>query len=295
MKLLVISPVPPEPPTAGNRARIFNLIAHLEQLAHDVTFAYVPYEPADYEAMERRLGHRLHVLRSEGLYHNTFAGRPKRKILRALNLRSAHSWGVDDWFDDKLLAQARVLQNRRSFDFILVEYVYLSKLAPAFPHSVRTIIDTHDLMGDRRKIYLQRRFCEIQVGVPDCELAIARPASEGGTWPDSVLALGQMKSLASLCSGQALKTIEALNHGKPLVATTAGVRGLGRQFVNTCVVAQSASEFAQRIIGLLQSKAARARLSENALAAARAWRLQQLAALDAAVKRDRRSKPVSSQ
>jgi hypothetical protein len=47
MKLLVISPVPTEPPTAGNRARICNLIAQLEQLAHHVTFAYVPYEPAE--------------------------------------------------------------------------------------------------------------------------------------------------------------------------------------------------------------------------------------------------------
>src|SRR5436190_539966 len=114
MKLLVISPVPTDPPTAGNRVRICNLIALLEQLGHDVTFAYVPYEPADYEAMERRLGHRLHVLRSGGPPHHTLAGRAKRKILRALNLRSAHLWGVDDWFDSKLLSQARDLQNRGS-------------------------------------------------------------------------------------------------------------------------------------------------------------------------------------
>ena len=99
------------------------------------------------------------------------------------------------------------------------------------------------------------------------------PGNEGGTWPDSVLALGQMKSLASAYASAVLinpvmfgtslpvKTIEALNHGKPLVATTAGVRGFGPQFVNACVVAQSASKFAQRVIGLLQSKAARARLS----------------------------------
>jgi polysaccharide biosynthesis protein PslH len=389
MKLLLISPVPTDPPTAGNRARICNLIAILEQLGYDVTFAYVPYESADYEAMERRLGHRLHILRSEGSPHHTVAGRAKRKILRALNLRSAHLWGVDDWFDGKLLSQVRDLQNRRSFDVVVIEYVYLSKLATAFPHSVRTIIDTNDLMGDRHKIYLQsgmqpawfattpdeeiralnranaviaiqheeaaylrqrlsgevfcvgyigttdseptpdpggRRllfvgsanpinvrglewflqsaFPEIQARVPDCELAIAGPASVGRAWPDSVVALGQMKSLVSAYASAAVvinpitfgtglpvKTIEALSHGKPLVATAAGVRGLGSQFASACVVAQNASEFAQGVIELLQSKAARARLSENALAAVRTWRVQQLAALDAAVKGDGRSKP----
>ena len=390
MKLLIISPVPTDPQTAGNRARVSNLITVLEQLGHDVTFAYVPYEPADYEAMERRFGRRLHILRSEGPPVHSRAGRAKRKILCALGLRSAHVWCVDDWFDNGLLSQVTQLQNAGGFDAVFIEYVFLSKLATIFPDSVRTIIDTHDLMGDRHKLYLdsgmqpawfatnpeeeiralnradaviaiqheeaaylrqrlsgevfcvghigktdseplpdpggrrllfvgsenpinirglewflQSAFPEIQARVPDCELAIAGPASEGRAWPDSVLALGPMKSLASAYASAAVvinpvtfgtglpvKTVEALSHGKPLVATAAGVRGLGSQFTSACVVAQNASEFAQRVIELLQSKAARARLSENALAAVRAWRLQQLAALDAAVKGDRRSKPM---
>ena len=128
--------------------------------------------------MERRLRHRLHVLRSGAPYHDTCRQSQTQDITGTKSQISSFV-GVNDWFDDKLLAQARVLQNRRSFDFILVEYVYLSKLSTAFPHSVCTIIDTHDLMGDRRKIYLQWRFCEISGGVPDCEMAIARPATRG--------------------------------------------------------------------------------------------------------------------
>ena len=155
MKLLIISPIPTDPQTAGNRARVSNLIAILEHLGHDVTFAYVPYETADYQAMELRLGSRLHILRSEGPPLHTLVGRAKRKILRALSLRSAHLWCVDDWFDNGLLSQVMRLQNTGGFDTVLIEYVFLSKLATLFPESVRTIIDTHDLMGDRHKIYLK--------------------------------------------------------------------------------------------------------------------------------------------
>lgn len=64
MKVLVVSPVPTDPPIAGNRARIAALITALVRLGHDVTFAYVPYEMVDYDRMRMRLGTRLHVLRA---------------------------------------------------------------------------------------------------------------------------------------------------------------------------------------------------------------------------------------
>lgn len=62
MKLLVVSPVPSDPPTAGNRARVAALFAALVHLGHDVTFAYVPFETADYQKMRVRLGDRLAVM-----------------------------------------------------------------------------------------------------------------------------------------------------------------------------------------------------------------------------------------
>ena len=50
------------------------------------------------------------------------------------------------------------------------------------------------------------------------------------------------------------------------------------------MVAENAGEFARLVVELLKDKAGRARLSQNAYAAAHTWRLQQFAALDAAVK-----------
>jgi glycosyltransferase involved in cell wall biosynthesis len=382
MKLLIVSPVPPEPQTAGNRARVSNLITILEHLGCDVTFAYVPYESADYKAMEARLGHRLRCLQSKTPPFQTVTGRAKRKVQRILRLRSARLWRVDEWFDDSLLSQVTSLQKKEHFDTALIEYVFLSKLACVFPGSVRTIIDTHDLMGDRDKIYLNcglqpawfattpkeeiralnradaviaiqqeearylRRyvsaevFCVGHVGaldirpvadpggsrilfvgsanpinihglewfvrsvlpkirarIPDCELAIAGPAGSGRTWPNGVFALGPVESLAlayaeaalvinpvTFGTGLPVKTIEALSYGKPLVATTAGVRGLALQFAEAFYVAEDADGFARAVVELLQNRAARARLSQNALAAMHSWRLQQLATLDYAIK-----------
>jgi glycosyltransferase involved in cell wall biosynthesis len=385
MKLLIISPVPTDPQSAGNRARVSNLISTLEHLGHDVTFAYVPYEAADHKAMERRLGNRLHVLKSEGPPFQSLARKTKRKIQRTLGLRSAHLWRVDEWFDDGLISQVTSLHDAQRFDAVLIEYVFLSKLVCAFPTTVRTIIDIHDLMGDRDRIYLESgmqptwfathptdeiralsranaviaiqeeesaylrqrisgevfcvghigkldatplpdpggtrilfvgsanpinihglcwfvesAFTQIRARIPSCELVIAGAASRRRRWPDGVISLGEVEALAPVYAqaalvinpvafgtGLAVKTIEALSYGKPLVATAAGVRGLGPQFAEAFLVANNAGRFAQLVIELLQNTAARARLSQNAFAAVQAWRLQQIASLDSAVQGDR--------
>jgi glycosyltransferase involved in cell wall biosynthesis len=154
MKLLIVSPTPTDPPLAGNRARVLALILALDRLGHDVTFAFVPYETADYEKMRQRLGDRLRILQATPPPFQSVAARLQRKIKRTLGLKSAHLWKVDEWFDESLLPQIQHLQNKECFDAVLIHYVFLSKLVDALPTSVRTIIDTHDLMGDRHKRYL---------------------------------------------------------------------------------------------------------------------------------------------
>ena len=81
-----------------------------------------------------------------------------------------------------------------------------------------------------------------------------------------------------------MKTIEALSYGKAVVATAAGARRLRSEFAAVLSIAQNGDTFAQRVIELLQNKAARVELSQNAVATINTWRLHQLAALDAAVK-----------
>lgn len=158
MKLLLVSPVPTDPLSAGNRARVLNLFAALEQLGHDATFAYVPYEhDVDFRAMEKRLQHKLKVLSASRPPFPSHVGKVKRKMKRMLGFQSARLWDVDEWFDPGLIPQIVSLQSKHGFDTVLIEYVFLSKLATALPKSVRTVIDTHDLFGDRDKLYLENR------------------------------------------------------------------------------------------------------------------------------------------
>jgi polysaccharide biosynthesis protein PslH len=381
MKLLMVSPVPTDPITAGNRARVSTLLTLLTRLGHDVTFAYVPYEPADHDAMRNRLGERLRVLRSDAPPFPTFSGRVKRKLARVLRLRSAHLWDVDEWFDDRLLPQAAALQKLEQFDSVLIEYVFLSKLVDAFPERTRTIIDTQDLMGNRHKLYVKAGvppawfatpprqeikalnradaviaiqqheeqylksktsadvFCVGHIGaldlqpmpdpggtrilfvgsdnpinlhalqwftdsvlpdirrkIPTCQLALAGPISCQRTWPDGTLILGTPSDLGPAYAGAtlvinpvlfgtglAIKTVEALTYGRPLVATPAGLRGLGLEFACAVSVAESPQEFAEKVIELLKSPKARTRLTQNATSVLRQWRSRQVANLEAAI------------
>jgi hypothetical protein len=381
MKLLMVSPVPTDPLTAGNRARVSALLNLLTFLGHDVTFAYVPYEPADHNAMRNRLGDRLRVLESDAPPFPTFSGRAKRKLARVLRLRSAYLWDVDEWFDDRLLPQVARLHKLEQFDSVFIEYVFLSKLVDALPQRTRTIIDTHDLMGDRHKLYVEAGlppawfatlprqeikalnradaviaiqqheekylknkisadvFCvghicaldpqpkpdpggtrilfvgsdnpinsnalrwftdsvlpDIRRKVPTSHLALAGPICYAQTWPTETLILGTLPDLAPAYAGatlvinpvlfgtgMAVKTVEALTYGRPLVATPAGLRGLGSEFADAVSVAESANEFAERTIELLQSQEARNRLTQNATSVIRQWQSRQVANLEAAV------------
>lgn len=382
MKLLVVSPVPTDPLSAGNRARVLTLFAALEQLGHDATFAYVPYEyDADFRAMEQRLRHKLKILSAARPPFPNGMGRIRRKMKRTLGLQGAGLWDVDEWFDPALIPQIVSLQSEHGFDTVLIEYVFLSKLATALPKSVRTVIDTHDLFGGRDKLYLENRLSpawfattarqeiralkrasaviaiqpeeaeylksrgcpevfsvghiptqitplpdpggfrllfvgsghsiniqglerfvefvlpQIRAAIPNCELAIAGPAGHSRKWPDTVLVLGEIESISAAYAeaaivinpvtfgtGIAVKTVEALSYGKPVVATVAGARGLGSEFASALSIAQNDNEFAQMVIVLLGSKAARAELSRNAIGAVSTWKENQLSALDAALR-----------
>jgi glycosyltransferase involved in cell wall biosynthesis len=392
MKVLIVSPVPTDPPVAGNRARVAALFAALVRLGHDVTFAYVPYEIADYHKMRQRLGDRLRILQTSAPPFESVAARLRRKVKRKFGFNSAHLWRVDEWFDESLLPQILRLQERECFEAVLIEYVYLSKLACGLPTSVRTIIDTHDLMGDRHKQYLTagmqptwfatkpaeeisalsradaiiaiqeeeaeylRRtvssevfvvgpligldvspppdpggarilfvgssnpinvqglewfvgsvFPKIRKEMPNSEVAIAGPVGHERSWPDGTIVLGNLDSLAKAYAdatlvinpvrfgtGAPIKTIEALSYGKAVVATPAGVRGLEADFYGAVSIVESPDEFAEKVLELLESKAARPAMSRKAIAASDEWQRRQLAMLHAAITGQRLANQIGS-
>jgi polysaccharide biosynthesis protein PslH len=383
MKVLIVSPSPTDPAVAGNRVRIAALFTALVRLGHDVTFAYVPYHdvPADYDKMAQRLGGRLRILHAGVPPFQSTAAKLQRKVKRRFRFKSAHSWRVDEWFDEGLVPQLRCLQARESFDCVLIEYVYLSKIASVLPPAVRTIIDTHDLFGDRHirsldagsrpcgfattvaeetsalnradaviaiqqeeaeylrrtissevftvghlidldvspladsggtrilfvgssnpynvqglEWFLDRVFPRIRKEIPDVELAIAGPVGHKRTWPSGTSVLGTQESLAAAYAdatlvinpilfgtGLAIKTIEALSYGKPVVATPAGIRGLEADFHGAFLLAETPDAFVEQVLELLENGAARSAMSHQAIAASGEWQRRQLTMLNAAI------------
>ncbi|ABM93695.1 glycosyltransferase family 4 protein [Methylibium petroleiphilum] len=156
MKILVVSPVPTDPPNAGNRVRIATLAQALATSGHDVHFAYVPMEQADTEAMAARFSPaRLHMLpwaRRGGA--RLLALRALRKLGRLLKLDAGYMLGLDEWYDERITHALRDLHAAHRFDAVLVEYVFMSKALQAFGPGCLRLLDAHDSFGMRHRHYL---------------------------------------------------------------------------------------------------------------------------------------------
>ncbi len=74
---------------------------------------------------------------------------------------------------------------------------------------------------------------------------------------------------ALLMSGFKIKSLEALSHGVPLVATTAGLAGLMETVGRGSFLADTAEEFARHVVALIRDPLARSTASEEAIALVR--------------------------
>jgi glycosyltransferase involved in cell wall biosynthesis len=84
-------------------------------------------------------------------------------------------------------------------------------------------------------------------------------------------------------TGLAIKTIEALSYGKPVVATPAGIRGLKADFQGAFLLAETPDTFVEHVLELLENGAARSAMSHKAIAASGEWQHRQLTMLNAAI------------
>jgi glycosyltransferase involved in cell wall biosynthesis len=80
-------------------------------------------------------------------------------------------------------------------------------------------------------------------------------------------------------TGLSIKSIDALRHGRPLVTTPSGGRGLDDGAGTVFLQAQSAEAFADHVVGLLQSPDRRAELARRAADFARRHRERSIHAL----------------
>jgi glycosyltransferase involved in cell wall biosynthesis len=157
MKILIVSPTPTHPSSAGNRARVGAIARALKDARHTVHFALVPMEGGDIAVMNRFFEGKLTVLPYRApSAHRGWGARLRRRVSALLGRVSAFVWGVDDWYDHGISAALADLHAKERFDAVIVVYVFLSKALDAFPDTVLKILDTNDRFADRHLHYLRR-------------------------------------------------------------------------------------------------------------------------------------------
>ena len=148
-KILVISPIPTHPQTAGNRTRICTLLGCLRDIGHEVHFLYVNSEPwlADRTRMEECWGRNFHFVpyNFPGRSLRRYAGRLKFLFERGF----LHIQPVDYRYDSTLDGYLQNLISLVKFDAVIVEYIFWSRALECFPPGVLKIIDTLDVFTGR--------------------------------------------------------------------------------------------------------------------------------------------------
>jgi len=150
--VLVISPTPSHPQTAGNRARIFSLLSSIVSLGYNVHFLHVNKEDGDTGAMQNYWGDRFYSF--DYRRPNNQFRQLNRRIRRRLKLPGAYTYGIDEWYDPNLDDFIAKLTSKNCFKAVMVEYVFLSRALECFDADVLKIIDTHDVFTDRHLHYL---------------------------------------------------------------------------------------------------------------------------------------------
>ena len=153
-KILMITPVPSHPQTAGNRARIYNLAGCIKQLGHELYVAHVERETGDRVAMQECWG-RDYFFSIPYTRPKKIMFRIRRKLNTLTNSESKYNLHIDDWYDESIDHQLKELQREINFEVVIVEYAFFSKALKCFPSHVLKIIDTHDVLTDRHKLYLR--------------------------------------------------------------------------------------------------------------------------------------------
>ncbi len=151
--ILFISPVPFIPASAGNRQRVAQLVRLFEAWKCRVHFLHVAQVDGDRHAMSRAL---------QGRYHwhpNRKAPRPWRPWVVRTTLAKRFkryplcNLDADAWYHASIGRRARELVVRHGVDIVVCEYAFHSRALLALP-GVVTLIDAHDVFGDRYRMYL---------------------------------------------------------------------------------------------------------------------------------------------
>lgn len=152
--VLVISPTPSHPQDAGNRARIFSLLTGLKATGHKVAFVFVKKERGGDEAEMATAWDAFFPISyqrpADSWYKQAFD-----KLSKILGRQSGLPYRIDDWYTTDITRSLETIRGQVQPDVVLVEYVFLSRALECFGPETLKFLDTHDILGDRHRIYLE--------------------------------------------------------------------------------------------------------------------------------------------
>ncbi|MCB0416522.1 MAG: glycosyltransferase family 4 protein [Bdellovibrionales bacterium] len=149
-RILVFSPVPTHPQSAGHRTRVYSITRCLRALGHKVGFVYLrgmnQHFDEDLASMKQEFGNDFFVPEFEERYNGKY------------HAKCESQYGVDDWYDDRLRRfLCGACQDWRP-DVLWVNYIALSKVLQDYAPACIRVLDTLDVFSHRQQILSKAGF-----------------------------------------------------------------------------------------------------------------------------------------
>ncbi len=154
-KLLMVANSAICPVINGSRKRMFSLVRLFEKAGCDVQIVITNDKVGFMDTVEQMPGNKIHFFDSD---RKKSAGATQRAELRqkmSIDMLNIYSvpYRIDDMFPNGLDDFVAELHGRERFDFVIVEYVYMSKALTKLGSDVVKIVDTIDIHTGREKMY----------------------------------------------------------------------------------------------------------------------------------------------
>ena len=155
-KLLMVTNAPICPVINGSRKRMYNLVKLLEKAGFEVQIV-ISNDRVGYMSTKEQMPNKVHFFDSDRKkpYLAVKRGELREKLpIKALRLYPI-PYMIDDMFPNGLDDFVAKLHSREHFDYVMVEYVFMSKALTKLGKEVTKIIDTHDILADRAYMYYE--------------------------------------------------------------------------------------------------------------------------------------------
>ena len=165
-KVLIISPTPTHPTNAGNRVGVLNVVNYFKRQGCKVFFCYIDLENYSHHDMVSYFEGDFEIIENKILNDRSIFNLCHKLSVRFTRFKywlkyktyfiSENEWRYNSTIDNvvsrSLIKSVRKL-SIKSWDIVVCEYVWISKLLTLFPEKTLKIIDTHDKFTNRYEVY----------------------------------------------------------------------------------------------------------------------------------------------